>query len=533
MGRSKKERNFIKIVYQLAVFAALFYMGFRLWIDDAYVADFEAYCPFGGLQALGSYINLNSLSCSMTTMQIMMGVMLFIGAALFSKLFCAYICPLGTVSEWLGKLGDKLRIKIRVSETLDSSLRALKYMLLFITFYFTLTSSELFCKKFDPYYAVATGFGSDVVIWYAIITIVVLIVGSVLFRFFWCRYLCPFGALTNIFRYFWWFSGISAVFILLSATGLRIPFMYPLLVIICAGYILEILMVKRVSPSLTCITRNTQTCTNCNLCTDSCPQEIDVAKMERVTHIDCNLCGDCLYACPERDTLQINRRNMKWLPGVILALLIVAGILMGSSYELPTINVKWGTEEQIANAGTFTKDGLKNIKCFGSSSAFANQMREVEGIYGVSTYVGTHTVKVLYDTEMYNDTTLQKVMFVPQKRIIKDPEPGVESIAVYTLLVDQFFDPFDAVYMQYLLQQRTSAYSYQSEFSCPVTIRIYFPAGEHPGPEALTDVIESEMLTYQRGEQLYKVKLNYRVVRISEKPEIISGEEYSERVLTE
>jgi len=533
MAQTKRQLNTIKLLYQGAVFAALMYMGLRIWLDERYVADFEAYCPFGGMLALGSFFNLNSLSCSMTTMQIMMGVMLFTGAALFSKLFCAYICPLGTVSEWLGKLGDKLKIKISLSETLDNSLRALKYMLLFITFYFTLTSSELFCKKFDPYYAVASGFGSDVVVWYAIITIVVLLVGSVLFRFFWCRYLCPFGALTNIFRYFWWFAGISAVFILLSVTGLRIPFMYPLLVITCAGYILEILMVRRVSPSLTLITRNTQTCTSCNLCTNSCPQEIDVAKMERVTHIDCNLCGDCLYACPEKETLQINRRNMKWLPGFILTLLIVAGILMGSSYELPTINVKWGTEEQIASAATFTKDGLKNIKCFGSSTAFANQMREVEGIFGVSTYVGTHTVKLLYDKGMFNDTTLQKVMFVPQKRIIKEPEPGVESIAVYTLLVDQFFDPFDASYMQFLLQQRTSAYSYQSEFSCPVTIRIYFPAGEHPDPEVLTDVIESEILTYQSGEQLYKVKLNYSVVRVTEKPEIISREEYTDRVLAE
>lgn len=533
MGRSNKERNLIKIGYQFAVFAALFYMGLRLWFDDVYVADFEAYCLFGGLQALGSYINLNSLSCSMTTMQIMMGVMLFTGAALFSKLFCGYICPLGTVSEWLGKLGDKFRIKIRVSETLDNSLRALKYMLLFITFYFTLTSSELFCKKFDPYYAVATGFGSDVVLWYAIVAIAVLIVGSVLFRFFWCRYLCPFGALTNIFRYFWWFAGISVFFIALSLAGLRIPFMYPLMVITCAGYILEIIIVKKVSPSLTCITRDTQSCTNCNLCTANCPQEIDVARMERVTHVDCNLCGDCLYACPEKNTLLINRRNMKWLPGLLLGVLIATGFLLGSLYELPTINVKWGTEEQIANAGTFTKDGLKNIKCFGSSTAFTNQMREAEGIFGVSTHVGTHTIKVLYDKAMYNDTTLQKLIFVSQKRVIRDPEPESDSVAVYTLLIDQFFDPYDASYLQYLLKQKTSAYAYQSEFSCPVTIRIFFPAGKQPDTKTLADVIESEKLTYQVDEDFYKVKLNYKVVSVSDMPTIISRQEYIERVLTD
>ena len=83
---------------------------------------------------------------------------------------------------------------------------------------------------------------------------------------------------------------------------------------------------------------------------------------------------------------------------------------MGSLYELPTINVRWGTEEQIAGAETFTKEGFENIKCFGTSMAFANQLKEVDGIYGVATYVGTHKVKVLYDRGKYNNVTLLKLL---------------------------------------------------------------------------------------------------------------------------
>ena len=95
----------------------------------------------------------------------------------------------------------------------------------------------------------------------------------------------------------------------------------------------------------------------------------------------------------------------------MLGLLIIAGLLMGSLYELPTINVKWGTEEQIAGAETFTKEGLVNIKCYGTSINFANQLKEVDGIYGVATYVGSHKVKVLYDKAMYNDETLLRLLF--------------------------------------------------------------------------------------------------------------------------
>jgi polyferredoxin len=523
MAHPKWNLNLFKVFYQFAVFAVLGYMGLRLWLDKAYTPDFEAYCPFGGLQAAGSYITRGSLSCSMTSMQIMMGVMLLIGAFLFSKLFCGYICPIGTISEYIGKIGDRFRIRIQISELTDSTLRSFKYILLFVTFYFTLTSSELFCKKFDPYYAVASGFNTDVVIIYAIITIGILIIGSIFFRFFWCKYLCPFGALTNIFKFFWWFAGIILLSMLLSFLGIKISFIYPLLAVTCTGYILEIVRMNKVQPSFVHITRNTETCTNCNLCTKKCPQNIEVAKMEKVDHIDCNLCGDCLYACPEKDTIQINRKAMKWLPATVISGLIISGLILGSLFEFPTIDVKWGSKESISGAGLFTREGLKNVKCFGSSTALANQLRKVEGIFGVSTYVGSHTVKILYDKTIFSDTTIQKLLFVPEKRILAELNPEADSVVVYSLTIDRFFDPLDASYMQYLLQQNTVACGYQSDFSCPVTVRIYFPEGKEPDVKTLVDIIQLESLTYKVEESTFRVGLNYKVVTISEKPIIISG----------
>lgn len=283
---------------------------------------------------------------------------------------------------------------------------------------------------------------------------------------------------------------------------------------------------NKVNPSFVHITRNTETCTSCNLCSNNCPQGIDVAKMERVDHIDCNLCGDCLYACPEKDTIRINRKNMNWLPAAVLTGLIVLGLILGSLFEFPTIDVKWGTKEEITNAGIFSKEGLKNIKCFGSSTAFANQMRRVPGIFGVSTYVSSHTVKILYDKAIYNDTTIQKLLFVPEKRVLKNLNPDVDSIAVYSLTVDRFFDPLDATYLQNLLKQKTDACGYQSDFACPVIIRIYFPNDKQPDIKSLVDIIESESLTYKVGEATLKVKLNYKVVTISEKPDVISKPDF-------
>jgi len=105
-----------------------YYVG--TYLNKSFKADFEAYCPFGGVQALGSYILNQALACTMTSAQIVMGVLMMVGVFLFSKLFCGYICPIGTFSEWLGKLGDRLKIRITFSGIVDKLLRSLKYILL-------------------------------------------------------------------------------------------------------------------------------------------------------------------------------------------------------------------------------------------------------------------------------------------------------------------------------------------------------------------------------------------------------------------
>jgi polyferredoxin len=525
-----KKQNWYKLIYQFAIIGILTFMGFRLLFDKAYVPDFEAYCPFGGIQALGSYLTMDSLSCSMTSTQIMMGVALFIGIVLFSRLFCGYICPLGTIGEWIGKLGDRLKVRITPTGIADYALRFLKYALLFITFYFTLKSSELFCKKFDPYYAVATGFNTDVVLLWALIAIFALVVGSLFLRLFWCRYLCPLGALSAIFKFSWWFLGVMALYVILLLVGLDVPYLYPLIIITAGGYVLEVTRMTRVRPDPVHITRNTDSCIDCGLCSEKCPQGIDVANMLKVTHTDCTLCGDCLHVCPEKDTLQINKKNWKWLPAVVLGVLIILGISAGSLFELPTINQKWGTTDQIENAGLFEMSGLKNIKCFGSSTAFANQMRKVKGIYGVSTYVATNTVHILYDTTLFNDEKLQQLMFVPEKRIIETVSKEVDSVAFYTLTLDKFFDPLDATYLQHLLDQKTTACGYQSEFACPVIVRIYFPAGSEPDRETLTDAIESKSLSFTANATEFNVKLPYKVLSFEEPAVKITKQEYARQM---
>ncbi|MGD9978521.1 MAG: 4Fe-4S binding protein, partial [Bacteroidales bacterium] len=468
-------RNWYKTVFQSSVILFLAYMGIRIWVDKTYVADFEAYCPFGGIQALGSYLTRDSLACSMNSNQIMMGVVLILGVILLSKLFCGYICPLGTISEWLGKLGEKFKIRFTVTGTSDKVLRLLKYVLLFTVFYFTLQSSELFCKKVDPYYAVTSGFNSDVVVLYSTIAILLLVLGSIFLRMFWCKYLCPLGAASNLFRFWWWIGGVLIVYVVLLRMGLDISYVAPLAVITAGGYILEVWKKEKVQPLFVKVTRNADSCIDCGLCSKKCPQGIDVASMESVAHVDCTLCGDCIAACPEDNTLQINKKNMRWLPALALVVLITAGFILGKTWEVPTIDIQWGTQEQINSAGIYSQTGLKNIKCYGSATAFANQIRNLNGIYGVAAYAGSHSVKIYYDERVWNEDKIKQRLFTPVKRVIEPIALEVDSVKRITITVDHFFDPLDVYYLQQLLLQESDACGCETEYACPVIVHLYFP----------------------------------------------------------
>ena len=111
--------NYYRITLQWGIFALLIYMLLRPLLDKNYIPDFEAYCPFGGMQSLASYFSVHSLACSMTTVQIALGIALILAVVLFSKLFCSYICPIGTFTEWMGTLGRKAKMHITLTGNAD------------------------------------------------------------------------------------------------------------------------------------------------------------------------------------------------------------------------------------------------------------------------------------------------------------------------------------------------------------------------------------------------------------------------------
>ena len=497
MANKKSPLNYYRITLQWGIFALLLYMLFRPWFDRNYNPDFEAYCPFGGMQSLASYFSTHSLACSMTTVQIALGITLLLAVVLFSKLFCSYVCPIGTFTEWMGTLGRKARLQVTLKGNLDKFLRLLKYALLFITFYFTVSASELFCRKFDPFYAGFTGFSGDVVLWYAIPALLLAVAGSFFIRQFWCKYLCPLGAITNIAVYALPASAVTLLWVLLTyVAGLTIPWPWLLGALCLAGFLFEATTLRfLVFPSLR-VTRNDDLCTHCRICDKKCPMAVPISNVSTVDHIDCPLCVDCVVKCPEKGALTINKLNLTWLPALATIMLSAAAITIATYYELPTISENWGKTDG-KNIQMVQMDGLKNIKCFGSSRSFANHMKEVPGVTGVETFVKHHRVVVYYDASQTDAESVKKAIFTPLSELLNFRGKTTGDISYLQTGIDRCFDPNDQSYLAEMLRQEKGVLAITTTFGEPVQATIYYD-------KTLTDInkikVAASKPTLVRGE---------------------------------
>ncbi|NVO02397.1 MAG: 4Fe-4S binding protein [Bacteroidetes bacterium] len=524
-----KPQNSYRFLIQWFIIVVLTFMVVHPFFDKEFVADFEAYCPFGGMQAFSSFLANNTLTCSMTTLQISMAFALIIATILLAKLFCSYVCPIGTFSEWLGKLGESLNMRFTIKGFADRVLRVLKYALLFITFYFTISSSELFCKKYDPFYAIFSGFSSDVVLLYAGIAIAVMVLGAIFIRLFWCKYLCPLGAATNIFSNTLVFIAITGIYALLILVfKVEVSWVWYLGALCVTGFFFEsIKMENLIFPRLSII-RDNDICTNCKKCDKVCPMAINVSEAIKVKHIDCHMCGDCIEHCPEKGALTINRRKLRWLPPTAVVVLVLLGIYLSKTVEIPTINERWGTEQQMKESKVFTQSGLKNIKCFGSSSSFVEQMREIEGVLGAETFVGTHTVKVYYDPKLITEAEIKKAIFSPTKTILNAPKSDKVEIGMVSFGLNHYFDSFDSYFLTKLLEQNSDIFAFETEFGEPVQTKVYFNT-KKLNPAKIKEIVEVTEFSFKEGDAIKKQTVDFQVVKMDNIHTIVAPKNFFDK----
>ena len=215
-------------------------------------------------------------------------LLIFIAMAVWLKKgFCSWVCPVGLLSEYLSSLHVRIFDRPhRLPKWLDFPLRSLKYLLLFFFIYavfFEMDATTLHRFIYSPYNRVADikmllFFSEASLLTLRVLAVLLLL--SLLIPYFWCRYLCPYGALLG---------GWS----LLSPLKIR---------------------------------RNRTTCIDCEKCTRVCPANIKVHTKNTVHSDECHACFQCVEACPVRDTLQFSTSKNKWILSKIKFALVLLSL---------------------------------------------------------------------------------------------------------------------------------------------------------------------------------------------------------------
>jgi polyferredoxin len=188
------------------------------------------------------------------------------GSLLFRKAFCSWLCPVGTISEWLWMGGEAMFGRnLSLPRWIDVPLRGLKYILLALFVYAVASMPPDAIRGFleSPYGVIAD---VKMLVFFrtlgttAALVIAFLLVASVVVKHAWCRYLCPYGALMGL--------------------------------------------VALASPSS--IRRNADACIDCAKCAKACPSRLPVDRLAVVRSPECSACLACVTACPVKGALDLS-----------------------------------------------------------------------------------------------------------------------------------------------------------------------------------------------------------------------------------
>ncbi len=272
-------------------------------------ASLHALCPVGGVVTLYQMVTAGTLVAKIHMSSLVLMVLVFILALLFGSVFCGWVCPFGTLQEWISKLGKRVRGKRYnqiASPKIDAVFRRFRYVALIWILFVTAKSGELLFEHADPYNALFTFWTGEVAL-PSVIILIGTIIASLWIERPWCKYLCPYGALLGLFNHIRIFS----------------------------------------------IRRNKESCISCGKCNHACPMNLDIQRSHTVRDTQCISCMMCTseQMCPVEDTvslsasLQGKMRVKTRAVAIITFVVIFGGIIVASQLNL------WATSNDRNGSG--------------------------------------------------------------------------------------------------------------------------------------------------------------------------------------
>ena len=272
--------------------------------------------------------------------QIAMLAAVFGITAVWGRFFCGFLCSFGTIQDLMWFFGKKIPVKPVISEKADRVLKFVKYgVLAFVVigvWTFSVTGDTLWSPwtVFGMYTGFFKGFpAAGYLVSIGGVIMLATIVGSLFIERFFCKYLCPLGALFTLASRFRLFR----------------------------------------------IKKPVSACGSCTLCTKKCSMSIPLYKQEKVTSGECINCMKCSAVCFKENA------RYETIPAVsgTMATMAVAGVTFAGTVPLAGCNTGADTQQTInavtettaeATETTLAAGKYKDGKYSGSAAGFRGQV---------------------------------------------------------------------------------------------------------------------------------------------------------------
>ncbi len=214
-------------------------------------------CPYSvvcfGVSSFIGKLSISPFMIAFIASSIILLLTLFLG-----RFFCGWLCPLGTIQEFLFKIGKKKKLSNQNKyDSFHRIMSKVKYLILLAHIVLAYNMVNYIFINKCPIIAVA----NFKLLGGIAVNVILILLASLFIERFFCRYICPYAALMNIMQFI--------------------------------GKVLRIPRLK--------ITVNKEACVDCKICNKSCPMQIDISKKAVINDPNCIICGRCKTACPKED----------------------------------------------------------------------------------------------------------------------------------------------------------------------------------------------------------------------------------------
>jgi len=348
---------------------------------------------FSGVKQI--YVSIIHQSFSGNLLPQFIEVIVIIPVTVFlGRFFCGWMCAFGALSDFITHISDKvIKKKRKFSERTDAWMKYIKYVVLAVvivavwSFNVTLFNSA---SPWDAFGMLAT-FGKAPDLSFVItnltigfVILVCIIVASLFIKRFFCRYLCPLGAIFAI------------------TSKLRI----------------------------TKIKKPSEHCGKCRICSNSCPMGISLYKMDIVNSGECINCMKCITACPRGNTIfTVAKSDVRPLVAGVATIGVITGAYYAATFA---VNMKLDSGATASQTSEFE---VRNILY--NDGTYEGVGTGYRGLTTVSVTIKSDKITAISTVSTNDDAKFYNIAYTSvTKNIISSQSTNVDAVSGATYSSD-------------------------------------------------------------------------------------------------